>query len=286
VSNEIATRTSARRLECMEIWGGNQAADSAVAVSGIDAWVMSEPVGGVTSGGDIHFVSTCGGGKIARFAVADVAGHGLSASNVAVKLRRLMRKHINRLDQTQFARDLNREFAPFSQEGTFATALLASYFAPTDHLIVCNAGHPPPLWYRSSVETWQQLEHTIPDRLAEAVNLPLGIIDPTDYYQFAVRLQKGDLVLIYSDGLVEARDRNGKLLDNQGFLNLVRRVDTAYPEAVCRSVLDVVSAYREDVPAQDDLTLVVLHHNGGRPPRQSMGQMVRTMGKMFGLVKA
>lgn len=121
--------------------------------------------------------------------------------------------------------------------------------------------------------------------MAEAVNLPLGIIEPTNYYQFAVRLQEGDLILIYSDGLVEACDDNDKLLGSKGFLNLVRRIDPAHPETVCRSVLDAVSAYRGDVPAQDDLTLVVHHHNGGRPPRQSMSQMVRTMGKMFGLVK-
>lgn len=285
MSGKTVTERQTHQIECMEIWGGNQATNSAVAVSGIDAWVVSEPVGGATSGGDIHFVSTCGGGRIARFAVADVAGHGMPASDLAVRLRRMMRRNINRLDQTRFARRLNREFAPLSQEGVFATALLASYFAPTDHLIVCNAGHPPPLWYRSSAQTWQQLEHTIPNRLAEAVNLPLGIIEPTDYYQFAVQLQKGDLVLIYSDGLIEARNDKNKLLGREGFLDLLRRIDAAHTQTVCRSVLDAVSTYRGDVPPQDDLTLVVLHHNGGRPPRQSIGQMVRTMGKMFGLVR-
>ena len=110
MSATVAAKVASRRLECMEIWGGNQAADNAVSVSGIDCWVISEPHGGDASGGDMHFVSTCGAGKIARFALADVAGHGLSVSDMAVKLRRLMRKHINRLDQTRFARDLNKEF--------------------------------------------------------------------------------------------------------------------------------------------------------------------------------
>ena len=129
-------------LECMEIWGGNRAVDRAIAVTGIDVWVVSQPYGGDTHGGDVYFVSSCGAGKIARFALADVAGHGVTVGDLGAKLRRLMRKHLNRLDQTRFARDLNKEFATLSREDTFATALLASYFAPTDHLIICNAGHP------------------------------------------------------------------------------------------------------------------------------------------------
>ncbi|MCP4593424.1 MAG: SpoIIE family protein phosphatase, partial [bacterium] len=130
----------------------------AVSVPGIDAWVYSRPVGGQSSGGDIHYVSTCGGGKIARFAVADVSGHGVAVSELATQLRKLMRAHINTVDQTRFIRVLNRAFTALASDGKFATALLATYFAPTAHLITCNAGHPPPLWYRSADQTWRSLE--------------------------------------------------------------------------------------------------------------------------------
>lgn len=63
---------------------------------------------------------------------------------MAIQLRRLMRNHMNRLDQTRFIRDLNREFVALADKGMFATALMASYYAPTEHLVVCNAGHPRP----------------------------------------------------------------------------------------------------------------------------------------------
>ena len=188
--SETVTKRPAHHLECMEIWGGNQATDDGIAVSGLDTWVVGRPYAGQPSGGDIHFVSTCGSGRISRVALADVSGHGDAASDVALRLRRLMRKHINRLDQTRFARDLNREFASFAEDGTFATALLVSYFAPTDHLIVCNAGHPPPLWYCSRLGTWRPLRHMMPERATEAANLPLGVVEPTNYYQFAVRLEQ------------------------------------------------------------------------------------------------
>ena len=274
-----------RRLECMEIWGGNQAVDDAIAVSGLDAWLVSRPHGGAVSGGDVHFVSTCGGGRLARFVVADVAGHGLLASDLAVNLRRLMRKNINRLDQTRLVRRLNRAFSRFSRDGKFATALLASYFAPTDHLVICNAGHPRPLWYRSRLKIWQQLHHDMADRVEKVSNLPLGIVMPTSYYQFAVCLEKGDLVLIYTDAVVEVRDAGGKILNDEGLLELVGRLDATRPESFCPSLLNAVSAYREHRPEEDDVTLVLLHHNAGRPPRQSIGEMVKVMGKMFGLIK-
>ena len=285
MSATVAAKAASRRLECMEVWGGNEATDNTIAVSGLDAWVVSEPYGGDTSGGDIHFASTCGAGKIARFTVADVAGHGRSASDLAFELRRLMRKHINRLDQTRFARDLNKGFVVLANEGTFATALLASYYAPTDHLIICNAGHPPPLWYRSRVGAWLPLGHSMPERCEEANNLPLGVIEPTSYYQYAVRLEVGDLVLIYSDAVIEAANPAGELLGNDGLLEQVIRIDAAHPEAFCHALLEAISSYRNDAPAEDDVTLVLLHHNGGRPPRQSIGEMVKMMGKMFGLVK-
>jgi serine phosphatase RsbU (regulator of sigma subunit) len=123
------------------------------------------------------------------------------------------------------------------------------------------------------------------DRVTEAVNLPLGVIEPTNYYQFAVHLQKGDLVLIYSDALPETQNADRQMLGDEGFLDRVRRIDATHPETFCSAVLDAVDDFRGRTPTQDDVTLVLLHHNGGRPPRQSIGQMVRVMGKMFGLLR-
>ena len=63
-------------MQCMEIWGGSQAADTAVSTPGLDIHVRSQPYGGAASGGDVHYVSLCGGGVITRLIVADLSGHG------------------------------------------------------------------------------------------------------------------------------------------------------------------------------------------------------------------
>src|SRR6478609_2236552 len=89
----------AQVMQCMEVWGGNQLADSGVVMAGLDAWVYSKPFGGAEGGGDVYYVSSCATGRITRLLVADVSGHGASVGGLAVQLRTLMRKHVNQIDQ-------------------------------------------------------------------------------------------------------------------------------------------------------------------------------------------
>src|SRR5258706_2672840 len=94
-------------MQCMEVWGGNQASDNGVIMPGLDAWVVSRPYEGDEAGGDIHYVSSCNTGRITRVLIADVSGHGQHVAKVASALRRLMRRYVNSIDQTRLVRCLN-----------------------------------------------------------------------------------------------------------------------------------------------------------------------------------
>ncbi len=282
--NEVRTGEP-RQLECMEVWGGNRLVEDAVTVHGMDAWVLSIPWGGAEVGGDIHFVSMCGAGKIARFAVADVSGHGPAANDLATKLRSLMRKHIGHVNQASFVKALNREFGLLAGVGSYATALLTTYFAPTDHLVVCNAGHPPPLWYRAGPRTWQVLRPETCDCLGRFGNLPLGIIEPTEYVQYAIRIEKGDLIVMCTDSLIESRDPQDRMLGEAGLLDLLRGLDPDRPDRLGRCLLAAVDAHRNHRQVEDDVTVMVLHHNATDPPPMSIGQMVKVVCKMVGIVR-
>jgi len=271
-------------LECLDVWGGNDAIHSAISVPGIDAWISSDPYEGDSRGGDIYYVSMCGCAQISRFVVADVSGHGTTVGHLAHRLRKLMRKHINKPDQTRLARALNREFSKLARGGQFATALLATYFPPTDHLIICNAGHPRPMWYHAISRTWELLDQNTPLKATAIANLPLGIIEPTDYTQFAVQLAKGDLILIYTDALIESQNPKGEMLGEKVLLELVRGLDATQPQDLNHKILAAMTAYRHGAAAKDDRTLLVLHHNAADPPKQSIGQKMRAMAKMLGLV--
>ena len=274
-------------VRCLEVWGGTQAVDTTLTIPGIDAWVFSRPYHGEEAGGDIHYVSSCFTGRVARFVVADVSGHGQTVAHLSSVLRKLMRKHINYLDQTGLARMLNTEFAAADQTGKFATAVMLSYFAPTDHLIVCNAGHPRPLWYHAAERTWRLLMHDVVEQ-AEAPdsvrNLPLGIVEPTNYVQFAVKLSLGDLVLIYTDALIEARrNGDGALLGEEGLLDLARQCSPTSPQAFGQSLLQALETYRGGTPADDDQTLLVLHHNASEATVGTIRGAIRAIGDMLGL---
>src|SRR5262245_51592212 len=196
----------------MEIWGGNHATDRAVATPGLDLRVYSRLHEGAEGGGDVHYVSLCGGGKITRFILADVSGHGAAVAEVARGLRTLMRRNINRKSQERLVRELNRQFTEMAQLSRFATAVVGTYLTRGDTLTVCNAGHPRPLWYRAATRQWSFLFGPTEDNNDVLANLPLGIDETTTYGQVEITLGKGDLLFVYTDALVEATNVQGEML--------------------------------------------------------------------------
>lgn len=284
--------SSVHALQCMEIWGGNRAIDTAASTPGLDLWVYSRPHEGQSDGGDVHYVSMCSAGKIARLAVADVSGHGASVADLGAKLRDLMRAHINTVDQTKFARSLNRHFTAAAEHGggagKFATAILATYFSPEKALIVVNAGHPRPFWYHAGAGRWTVLDSGGDGTASSLGGLPLGIIEPTEYAQFAVKLGVGDLVLIYTDSLPEARrggEPGGALLGEDGLLGMLSTLDPSDPSRLIHALLDEVRRFAGGRMPDDDATVVLLHHNGADPPRYTLGEKLSAIGKMMGIGK-
>ena len=89
--------------------------------------------------------------------------------------------------------------------------------------------------------------------------MPLGIIEPTSYYQFAVQLEPGDLVLIYSDAAVEAANPAGELLGDEGLRQCLADIDATRPHLICHALLDALAKHREGAPPDDDVTLALLH---------------------------
>ena len=262
-----ARRQSPTRLACMELRGGNVAVEDNFAMPGLDVWVYSRPFEQSRSGGDVHYVSTCATGRIARVLVADVSGHGDEVGTAGAILRGLMAKYVNFLDQRKFFAAMNRRFADLaSTGGKFATAVVMTYFAPTATLSVSNAGHPPPLLWRAGERRWSFLQHDCAphrDGGALAENLPLGVLDAARYDRFDLQLGPDDLVLCYTDSLVEARDADGQLLSMAGLLRIADDVDGTVPAGVVPDFLAALGALRPGNLAGDDVTLLVFKPNGG-----------------------
>jgi len=273
-----------RTLQCMEIWGGIEPVERTVSTPGLDLWVFSQPFGGDQQGGDVYYVTLCGGGMITRIVVADVSGHGASVAEFSLSLRSLLRKNINQKSQKRLVERLNRQFAEMSEMRRFATALVITYLASTDRLSVCNAGHPRPLFYRAIDQKWSLLSRAADDR-DDGGNLPLGLDESTRYETFDITLRPGDLTLLYTDALIEAADPTGKLLGESGLLEVAQSIQTATatPGTIGSNLLAAVGRHRGLVNAEDDVTIVVLHHNGSGSPRLSVAQKLDVYAKVFHL---
>ena len=253
-------------MTCMEVWGGSQLTARRVEMGGLDAWVYSKPFGEARRGGDVYYASSCATGRITRLLLADVSGHGSTVASTAANLRTLMRRFVNRLDQTEFVRLLNQQFAALSEAGTFATAVVATFFAPTQRLIVCNAGHPRPLLYQAAKKEWTFLGDEGTDD--EALNnMPLGIIDMTEYEQFDVELKSGDCVLSYTDALIESRDADGEKIGEAGLLRIMNLLGNVEPHLLTNVLLREITGRYPNNLTEDDVTVLLVRANGNKPRR-------------------
>jgi hypothetical protein len=266
-NDAAAVKKSAQHMTCMEVWSGSQLTARGVEMGGLDAWVYSKPYGDAQRGGDVYFASSCATGRITRLLLADVAGHGNTVASTAANLRTLMRRFVNRLDQTEFVRMLNQQFTALSEAGTFATAVVATFFAPTQRMIVCNAGHPRPLLYKAETQEWTLLGADPMAEDATSRNMPLGILDVTEYEQFDVELQSGDCVLSYTDALIESRDADGEMLGEAGLLRIMRHIGDVEPRMITKMLLaEIRDRYPENL-TEDDVTVLLVRANGQKPKR-------------------
>ena len=260
----IEETVETHRLACLELRGGNHSAAYAAELPGLAGWVSCRPLRPSPRGGDLYYLSACSHGVVARVAIADVAGHGEVVSAAAVRLHDALRQHVDHWDQSELIRDLNDKFLKGAERSQFATAFLASYYSVSGELLFTNAGHLPPLWYRTATRQWGLLHNSTP-LSKEIVDLPLGVIAGTSYSQTAVQLEPGDLLVLYTDGVSESHDESGTQLGLERLLSIARKLPIDSAQAAAKALLAAVARFRGSSPAADDETVVALQRHIGAP---------------------
>jgi len=256
-------------MTCMEVLGGNNIADQALTMMGLNAWIYAKPYGGSTYGGDVYYLSSCATGRIIRLLIADISGHGDSATKPAEKLRYLMRRYINQINQMHFVKAMNTAFSDFSSQGVFATAIAATYFAPTQTLTITNAGHPKALHFEKSTKKWGFLMKKFTDKSTvneqSPANIPLGILDISEYDTRSLRLKMGDIVLIFTDSLTESKTVDGKMLGCQGIIDILNqqvnlKVNSDEIKNIIPKLITTISSLNPD-NLNDDTTVMMFSPN-------------------------
>jgi sigma-B regulation protein RsbU (phosphoserine phosphatase) len=282
--NQGVNEPQTQHMTCMEVWGDSQLTARGIEMGGLNAWVYSKPFGQAQRGGDVYYASSCATGRISRLLLADVSGHGTSVASTAADLRVLMRRFVNRLDQKEFVRLLNQQFVALSRAGCFATAVVTTFFAPSRRLLISNAGHPRPLLYRAAQQQWTLLGEDGVGDSRTVRNIPLGIMDLTEYEEFDVELEAGDCLLSYTDALIESRDADGVMLGEAGVLRILRLLGKIEPQKMIETLLKEIGERYPENLAEDDVTVLLVCANGRQPSyslKEKISAQMRFLGSLI-----
>jgi phosphoserine phosphatase RsbU/P len=257
-TGELFDAVRPTRLGCGDIWAGSSRTAGLLELPGLDAWVHSAPAGTSEAGGDVHYVSVCPNCIVSRVALADVSGHGTAVAALGDTLRGLMHQYLHALEQRALMRDLNRAVHAELNEVHYATMVAVGWHDRRAVLVLSNAGHPPPLWYRAGRSTWSWLGTTeVPER-DRPVGVPLGLLANVEYGRVVVRPELGDLVVLYSDGASEATNESAEELGRDGLLDIARGLDPRSVESFGQELRSALRRFRGAVTASDDESIIVL----------------------------
>jgi sigma-B regulation protein RsbU (phosphoserine phosphatase) len=135
-----------------------------------------------------------------------------------------------------------------TDNGSFVTAFYGVYDPSTRQLCFSNAGHPPPRLRRANGDSVVPL-HAQP-------GLPLGIDPQETYEDFTATLSAGETLVLYTDGITEARTAAGDLLGTTRFDDILSHCIGTAAE-IAEQALAAVDRFTEGGPATDDRTLLV-----------------------------
>jgi len=240
-------------IECSEVWGGIAEADQDLCSVGVTASLFSNASQG-GKGGDIYYMSVCSFGRLTRVAMADVCGHGEAVSSVSSWLYESISAYANSTDDNEVLVHLNR-LAHERGLKALATASVVSFYVADSMLRFANAGHPPVLMHRAGEREWRKVELQSP---SEPGNLPLGVLNDMTYDMEGIPLGSGDKILIYTDGVLEAMDKDGEQFGEERLCKVLNSCDERQPDQVKRDVVSALRTHTGGPLNHDDVTIMVL----------------------------
>jgi serine phosphatase RsbU (regulator of sigma subunit) len=183
--------------------------------------------------------------------VADVSGHGASASMLMAITRVVMRAFVQDLlspgGALTLANDVLHEHVPTDQ---FATAFYGIVNLRTNRMVYSSAGHNPPLLYRHETGQVEELKNT--------GGIPLKILPHTRYEEGEVVLLPGDHLFLYTDGLTEAFNPDQDMFGEEALSGLLRKYGNSSPVDLTREIWRSVHSFVRNEPFHDDVTMVAI----------------------------
>ena len=204
-------------------------------------------------GGDYYDLFEIGPGKI-LFAQGDVSGKGLGASLVMASVHAIIRSWGGggQDNPTRLIEDLNQYLITSSSSDTFVTFFIGLLDCSKAKLWYVNCGHPPGVMRRSRNGAIENLS---------VGGMPLGIIAADGYEAGKCRLTDGDTVVLVSDGVTEAFNREGAMFEEKRLVETVIASENLTASEILEKLVNEVDEFSEGCEQADDISVLVVRKN-------------------------
>lgn len=187
--------------------------------------------------------------NIYGFFISDISGHGVAAALISSMLKVFFSLYAKDVLSPQLLFEiLNQEFYSYLNAGEYFTSFYGIYFQEEKRFVYTNANHPAPLLLkkgRNDVE------------LLSSEGFFVGVFKDTAYEEKEVFLQDGDRILFFTDGIVEAKNRNGEEFGLQRLTKIFVEERDTYASDLIHIIKNNVSRFCEN-RIEDDITLAIM----------------------------
>ncbi|MEJ7488057.1 PP2C family protein-serine/threonine phosphatase [Staphylococcus pasteuri] len=182
------------------------------------------------------------------FAVADVIGKGIPAALAMSMIKFGMDSYGHSQLPSEGLKRLNRVVEKNVNQNMFVTMFYGLY-EEMNHLLYCSsAGHEPGYVYRAETEEFQEIE--VRGRV-------LGISQQTRYSQQEIPIYIDDLVIILTDGVTEARNKEGEFIKKETLLNLIKKYKHMHPQDIVQIIYEAILKV-QNPHKKDDMTILII----------------------------
>jgi adenylate cyclase len=193
------------------------------------------------------------------FMLGDVTGKGLAGSLFMVVSKSLYKSTALRRGDSvaKMMREANAEISRDNSEDLFVTVFAGVLDAKTGALEYCNAGHDRPYVLAAGRGPLTQL--------GAASGPPLCVIEDYAYAAARTRLRRGDCLVLFTDGVTDARNTTGEMFGRERLEALLAKIPSeASPETITNTIRDEVTRFAAGAEPADDLAILILRWDG--PP--------------------
>jgi len=182
------------------------------------------------------------------FVIADVTGHGIPAALTMTMSKMLFSIYADKFtSSSKLLKEINKQLRGTLLDMQYITAFYLIYNKSSGTLSYSNAGHTRPLYYKSAKNQVVALD---------SFGWFIGISDDIDYEEKMLNVNKGDRLILYTDGITEAKNINNEDFGEIRLARFIKENQNLHGKEFCSNLLDTVKKYNDGTEINDDIAFL------------------------------